>query len=85
MSKTDSTPFIYLIEHISVKVYKPSVDSVRSNDDDLIWEIQPARMRLVVDGEIRHETTGSWQDVKAPLGIGPCFGSVVVVRAFVVE
>jgi hypothetical protein len=25
------------------------------------------------------------QDVKAPLGIGPCFGSIVVVRSFVVE
>ena len=52
---------------------------------DVTWEIQPTRMRLLVDGDIRYEATGSWQEINAPLGIGPCFGSIVVVRSFVVE
>ena len=42
-------------------------------------------MRLMVDGELRFESDGEWGNVEAPLAIGPCFGSTLTVRSFVVE
>ena len=52
---------------------------------DIHWEIRPASMRLVVDGELRFEGEGNWGQIQAPVGIGPCFGSTVTVRSLVVE
>jgi len=51
---------------------------------DIHWEIRPASMRLTVDGELRFEGEGSWGQIQAPVGIGPCFGSTLTVRSFVV-
>lgn len=52
---------------------------------EVVWEITPASMRLLVDGKLRYETEGEYGGIEAPLAIGPCFGSTVTVQSFVVE
>lgn len=52
---------------------------------DIAWEIGPGSMRVVVDGRVRFERKGNWQDIEAPVAIGPCFGSMVTVKSFTVE
>lgn len=49
---------------------------------EILWEIDARAMRVVVDGEDRFVGTGMYADIDAPIGIGPCFGSTVVVREF---
>lgn len=49
------------------------------------WEVKPSSMRLLVDGQLRYEVEGEYGAIEAPLAIGPCFGSAVTVRSFVVE
>jgi hypothetical protein len=52
---------------------------------EIAWEILPASMRVLVDGELRFEHVGRWGEIEAPVAIGPCFGSTVTVRSFRVE
>jgi hypothetical protein len=52
---------------------------------EIVWEVKPGFMRLLVDGQLRFEVDGEWGDIEAPLAIGPCFGSTVTVQSFVVE
>jgi len=52
---------------------------------DIAWEISPDSMRVRVDGKLRFERKGDWGDIEAPAAIGPCFGSTVTVRSFMVE
>ena len=47
---------------------------------EIVWRIDSGGMRLVVDGEERFAGNGNYAEIDAPLGIGPCFGSTVVVR-----
>ena len=52
---------------------------------EIAWEVEPGSMRVVVDGQLRFERDGEWGHIEAPVAIGPCFGSAVTVRSFVVE
>ena len=52
---------------------------------ELVWEIKTDSMRLLVDGQQRFDQAGQYENVEAPLAIGPCFGSTVTVQSFVVE
>jgi hypothetical protein len=52
---------------------------------EIVWQIAPGSMRVLVDGQLRFERAGRWDDIAAPLAIGPCFGSAVTVRSFTVE
>lgn len=52
---------------------------------EVVWEVKPASMRLMVDGQLRYETEGAYATIEAPLAIGPCFGSTITVQSFVVE
>ena len=52
---------------------------------EIVWEVKPSSMQLLVDGELRYECNGEWGSIEAPLAIGPCFGSTVTVQSFVVE
>ncbi len=52
---------------------------------EIIWGIKPGSMWLLVDGELRYESNGDYRSIEAPLAIGPCFGSTVIVKSFVVE
>ena len=59
---------------------------ISTNDwHELRWEVAPDSMRLLVDGELRLEQTGDYRAISAPLAIGPCFGSTVIVQSFSVE
>jgi len=52
---------------------------------EIVWEVERGSMRLLVDGQLRFERDGDWGSIEASLAIGPCFGSTVTVRSFVVE
>ena len=52
---------------------------------EIVWRIDAGAMSLVVDGEERFTCNGDYAAVDAPLAIGPCFGSTVVVREFSVS
>jgi len=39
-------------------------------------------MRVVVDGEVRFETSGDYSGIESAPSVGPCFGSAVSVREF---
>lgn len=44
---------------------------------DIIWEVRPDGMRLVIDDGERFHAVGDYADLDAPVGIGPAFGSVL--------
>jgi hypothetical protein len=52
---------------------------------DIAWEVYPDGMRVLVDGKERARRPGDYAKLKAPLGIGPAFGSVITVESFRVE
>lgn len=52
---------------------------------EIIWEVKPNSMRLLVDGDLRFEGHGDWGNIEAPLAVGPCFGSTITVRSFTVD
>lgn len=52
---------------------------------DIAWEILPGSMRVTVNGRLRFEHDGDWGEIEAPVAIGPCFGSKVTVRSFIVD
>ena len=47
---------------------------------DIQWIVRADGMRLLVDGDERYACDGSYAEIEAPIGVGPCFGSTVVVR-----
>jgi hypothetical protein len=47
---------------------------------EILWEIDLARMRVVVDGEVRFETEGDYSGIESAPSVGPCFGSTVSIR-----
>ena len=78
-----------------LRVHDPRTGSQRGIEDagfitvnqwhEIVWDIKPSSMRLLVDGELRYERNGEYGNIEAPLAIGPCFGSTVTVKSFVVE
>jgi hypothetical protein len=52
---------------------------------DIVWEIYPNGMRVLVDGNERARRLGDYEKLEAPPGIGPAFGSVISVKSFRVE
>ena len=52
---------------------------------EIAWEINPSSMRVLVDGVVRFEQSGNWENVEAPVAIGPCFGSAVTVQSFEID
>lgn len=47
---------------------------------EIAWAIDADAMRVTVDGDERFSTAGSYGDIEAAIGVGPCFGSTVTVR-----
>ena len=78
-----------------LRVHDPATGRQRGVEDagfiavdqwhEIVWEIQSTSMRLLVDGELRFQHAGNYDHIEAPLAIGPCFGSTVTVRSFVVD
>ena len=78
-----------------LRVHDPGTGKQRGIEDagfitvdqwhEVVWEIKLDSMRLLVDGELRYERDGDYRSIEAPLAIGPCFGSTVTVKSFVVE
>ena len=78
-----------------LRVHDPGTGKQRGIEDagfiavdqwhEIVWAIKPGSMRLLVDGELRFECDGDYGSIEAPLAIGPCFGSTMTVRSFVVE
>jgi hypothetical protein len=52
---------------------------------DIVWEMYPNGMRVLVDGQERARKLGDYETLEAPLGIGPAFGSVITVKSSRVE
>jgi hypothetical protein len=52
---------------------------------DIVWELYPDGMRVLVDGKERARKLGDYEKLEAPVGIGPAFGSVVTMTSFRVE
>ena len=51
---------------------------------DIVWEIELDRMRVLVDGEVRFEKQGDYSGIESAPSVGPCFGSAVTVREFII-
>jgi hypothetical protein len=78
-----------------LRVHDPLTDRIKAVPEkglitenewhDVTWEIMPGWMRISVDDEVRYEGPGEYSNIEAPVGIGPCYGSVVSVESFVVE
>ena len=51
---------------------------------EVSWEIRLDRMRVVVDGDVRFETSGDYSAIESVPSVGPCFGSAVSVREFTI-
>ena len=78
-----------------LRVHDPATGKQRGIEDagfitvdqwhEIVWEIKPDSMRLLVDGQLRYEQDGEYGNIEAPLAIGPCFGSAVTVQSFTVE
>jgi hypothetical protein len=47
---------------------------------EIVWTIDADSMQVVVDGDERFSSAGSYAGIEAAIGIGPCFGSTVMVR-----
>ena len=52
---------------------------------DIVWEVYPDGMRVLVNGKERARLVGNYEKLKAPVGIGPAFGSVITMESFKVE
>jgi hypothetical protein len=52
---------------------------------DIVWELYPDGMGVLVDGNERARKLGEYEKLDAPLGIGPAFGSVITMTSFRVE
>jgi hypothetical protein len=51
---------------------------------EISWEIRLDRMRVVVDGEVRFETSGDYGGIESAPSVGPCFGSAISIREFTI-
>lgn len=47
---------------------------------EIVWTIDADAMQVVVNGDERFSSEGSYGGIEAAIGIGPCFGSTVMVR-----
>jgi hypothetical protein len=74
-------------EPVTGNLFRPSGNGYITPDEwhDIVWEIRPDGMRVVVDGEERFRGTGNYSNAQERLGIGPDLGSTVRVQSFVVE
>jgi hypothetical protein len=52
---------------------------------DIVWEVYPDGMRVLVNGKERARSVGNYEKLKAPVGIGPAFGSVITMESLRVE
>ena len=52
---------------------------------DICWEIYPDGTRLLVNGKEVMRKSAEYGNLRAPVGIGPAFGSVLTVESFHVE
>ncbi len=52
---------------------------------DIVWEMYPDGMRVLVNGKERGRLVGRYEKLEAPVGIGPAFGSVITMESFRVE
>jgi hypothetical protein len=52
---------------------------------DIAWEVYPNGMRVLVNGKERGRLVGNYEKLKAPVGIGPAFQSVITIESFKVE
>src|SRR5262245_31331827 len=52
---------------------------------DIVWEIYPNGMRVLVDGKERARRLGNYEKLEASLGIGSAWGSVITMQSFRVE
>jgi hypothetical protein len=52
---------------------------------EVVWEIYPDGMRVLVEGKERARRRGDYEKLEAALGIRPAFGSVITVASFRVE
>lgn len=51
---------------------------------DISWEIGTEHMRIVVDGETRFDCAGDYSGIESAPSVGPCFGSTVAIREFMI-
>jgi hypothetical protein len=51
---------------------------------EISWEIGLDRMRVIVDGDVRFDVTGHYAGIESAPSVGPCFGSTVSVREFMI-
>jgi len=51
---------------------------------DIVWEVRPSSTRLLVDGEERLNALGEYAELKAPIGIGPAQGSMLMLESLTV-
>ena len=78
-----------------LRVHDPGTGKQRGIEDagfitvdqwhEIEWEIKTDSMRLLVDGQLRYEQEGEYENITAPLAIGPCFGSAITVKSFIIE
>jgi hypothetical protein len=52
---------------------------------DIVWEMYPNGMRVLVDGKERARRLGNYEKLEAALGIGPAWGSIITMNSFRVE
>jgi len=52
---------------------------------DIVWEMYPDGMRVLVNGKERARRRGAYEKLEAALGIGPAWGSVITMNSFRVE
>jgi hypothetical protein len=52
---------------------------------DITWEVYPDGMRVLLKGEELARKHGDYAKLKASVGIGPAFGSVISVESFRIE
>ena len=78
-----------------LRVHDPATGQQRGIEDqgfisvgewhEIEWEVRRDSMQVQVDGGRRFAGEGDYGSIEAPLAIGPCFGSTVTVREFVVS
>jgi len=52
---------------------------------EITWEVYPNELRVLVNGKERARKRGNYEKLKAPVGIGPAFGSIITMEWFRVD
>jgi hypothetical protein len=52
---------------------------------DIIIEVQKDSIILKADGKECYKGKGDYKDIEAPVGIGPCLGSKITVKEFIID